>query len=64
KNRPPKNYRDVQVLLGFCNFYRRFIRHYSLLAQPLTTLLKGSKNGKKSGDFSKEWGEQQRDAFL
>ena len=64
KSRPPQNYRDVQVLLGFCNFYRRFIRGYSQLAQPLTTLLKGSKNGKKSGDLSKEWGEPQREAFL
>ena len=54
ENHPPRSYRDLQVLLGFCNFYRRFIRHYSAIARPLTALLKGSKNGRKTGDFSKE----------
>jgi hypothetical protein len=39
---PPKSYRDLQVLLGFYNFYRRFIRNYSNIARPLTSLLKGS----------------------
>jgi hypothetical protein len=61
---PPKTYRDIQVLLGFCNFYRRFIRDYARLARPLTMLLKGSKNGRKMGDFDKEWGDKQRQAFL
>lgn len=28
----------MQAFLGFCNFYRRFIRGYSSLAQPLTAL--------------------------
>ena len=54
KNTPPELYRDVQVLLGFCNFYRRFIRGYSTIARPLTSLMKGSKNGKKGGDLKKE----------
>ena len=54
KNNPPESFRDVQVLLGFCNFYRRFIHGYSRLAQPLTSLMKGSKDGKKTGDFKKE----------
>ena len=48
----PKTYRDVQVFLGFCNFYRRFIRNYSAIAQPLTGLLKGSIKGRKSGDLT------------
>ena len=26
--------------------------------------MKGSKNGKKVGDFDKEWGSTQKDAFL
>jgi hypothetical protein len=64
ENHPPKSYRDLQVLLGFCNFYRRFIRHYSAIARPLTSLLKGSVNGRKSGDFSKAWGTLQHQAFL
>jgi hypothetical protein len=45
----PKTYREIQVFLGFCNFYRRFIRGYSELALPLTSLLKGMKKGKKPG---------------
>ena len=64
ENHPPRSYRDLQVLLGFCNFYRRFIRHYSSIARPLTSLLKGSQNGRKSGDLSKEWGTLQQQAFL
>lgn len=45
----PRSYHDVQVFLGFCNFYRRFIPNYSRIALPLTDLLKGSVNGKKPG---------------
>lgn len=45
----PQTYRDIQVFLGFCNFYRRFIRNYSQIALPLTSLLKGSVDGKKPG---------------
>lgn len=45
----PTDYRQVQVFLGFANFYRRFIRNYSKIANPLTSLLKGSKDGKKTG---------------
>ena len=36
----PKDSHDVQVFLGFANFYRRFIASYSKLASPLTALLK------------------------
>jgi len=36
----PKSIGDVQVLLGFTNFYRRFIRKYSKVTLPLTELLK------------------------
>jgi hypothetical protein len=64
ENHPPKTYRDLQVLLGFCNFYRRFIKGYSAIARPLTSLLKGSISGRKSGNFSKVWGDPQQQAFL
>jgi hypothetical protein len=36
----PKNVRDVQKFLGFCNFYQRFIRGFSQIAKPLNNLLK------------------------
>lgn len=45
----PKTYREIQVFVGFCNFYRRFIYNYSGIVTPLTSLLKGSKDGKKPG---------------
>jgi hypothetical protein len=35
---PPSNLKDVRVFLGFANFYRRFIRNYSRIVQPLTFL--------------------------
>ena len=57
----PKSYRDVQVFLGFANFYRRFIEKYSTIAAPLTDLLKGSKEGRKSGPL--EWKPEADEAF-
>ena len=33
------NIKDVQSVLGFANFYRRFIYRYSRLAAPLTNLI-------------------------
>ena len=57
----PTTYRELQVFLGFVNFYRRFIYQYSRIAGPLTGLLKGSKAGKKSGPF--EWPESAELAY-
>ena len=34
--------RDIQVFLGFANFYRRFIQGFSRIAAPLTSMLKTS----------------------
>ena len=31
---------DIQVFLGFANFYRRFIQRFSRIAAPLTSMLK------------------------
>ena len=36
----PKSVRDIQVFLGFANFYRRFIQGFSRIAAPLTSILK------------------------
>ena len=47
----PKTFRDVQVFLGFANFYKRFIHNYTAVVAPLTDLLKGSKDGKKMGQL-------------
>ena len=36
----PKTIKQVQFFLGFANFYRRFIKNFSKIALPLTTLMK------------------------
>ena len=57
----PKSFHDVQVFLGFVNFFRRFIQRYSMKSAPLSGLLKGSVKGKKSGPF--EWPSSAERAF-
>ncbi|KAH0605690.1 uncharacterized protein H6S33_004912 [Morchella sextelata] len=51
----PTNLRDVQVFLGFANFYRRFILGYSKIIAPLTALTK------KNVKF--EWTDEREEAF-
>jgi len=52
KNWPtPMTFQNVQIFLEFVNFYRHFIEVYSRIASPLTGLLKGSKNEKKTEPF-------------
>jgi hypothetical protein len=55
----PGNVTDVQCFLGFANFYRRFIRDYSKVVSPLTSLTK--KEGGKYVPFV--WGPAQQKAF-
>ncbi|KAK3508639.1 hypothetical protein QTP70_001332 [Hemibagrus guttatus] len=52
----PATIKELQWFLGFANFYRRFIRSYSSVAAPLTTLLRG-----KPKKLS--WTDQVRAAF-
>ncbi|KAK3516619.1 hypothetical protein QTP70_022038 [Hemibagrus guttatus] len=52
----PSTVRELQRFLGFANFYRRFIRNYSSVAGPLTSLLRG-----KPKKLS--WMDQARTAF-
>ena len=40
----PKSIRDIQVFLGFANFYQRFIQGFSKIAAPLTSMLKTTSN--------------------
>ena len=35
----PKSVRNIQVFLGFANFYRRFIKNFSRIAAPLILML-------------------------
>ncbi|CEH12607.1 FOG: Transposon-encoded proteins with TYA, reverse transcriptase, integrase domains in various combinations [Ceraceosorus bombacis] len=48
---------DVQVFLGFANYYQRFILGYSKIVAPLTDLLKGKPKGPV------KWGDNQKAAF-
>ena len=34
----PNNLKQVQAFVGFCNFYRRFIKNFSKIVRPLTQL--------------------------
>ena len=47
----PQTHHEVQVFLGFANFYQRFVHQYSDLTQPLSNLLVGGKQGKFTGPF-------------
>ncbi len=63
-----KNFREVQVFLGFANFYRRFIKRYSKIVALLISLTKGAKNRKKAGLLNQGASEEQafcavKDAF-
>jgi hypothetical protein len=51
----PTKLKQVQSFLGFCNFYRRFIKDYSKITRPLHDLTK------KEQSF--EWKQDQQDAF-
>ncbi|KAK3552956.1 hypothetical protein QTP86_029636 [Hemibagrus guttatus] len=52
----PTTVRELQRFLGFTNFYRRFIRNYSSVAGPLTSLLRGKPK-------RLAWTDQARAAF-
>jgi hypothetical protein len=47
----PASHRNIEVFLGFANFYRRFINSFSWLAKPMIDMLKGRRNGCFLGPF-------------
>ncbi|KAK3545213.1 hypothetical protein QTP70_002069 [Hemibagrus guttatus] len=53
----PTTVKELQCFLGFDNFYRRFIRNYSGIASPLTSLLRGWPKQLK-------WNKEAREAFV
>lgn len=57
----PRSIKEIQVFLGFANFYRRFIYAYSRIAAPFSNLLRGTQKGKQVGKF--EMTEEAREAF-
>jgi hypothetical protein len=55
ERKPPRNVKDVQVFLGFANFYRKFIKGYSKITEPLTRLLRK--------DTKFDWSDKAQTAF-
>jgi hypothetical protein len=47
----PDSHCNIQVFLVFANFYRRFIKSFSKIVQPLTAILKDYEEGKIVGPF-------------
>jgi len=52
----PASVKDIQIFIGFANFYRGFIKNFSAICPPITNLLNGDPKR-----FS--WGKQQQEAF-
>src|SRR5436190_999861 len=52
--KPPKNVTQIQELIGFANFYRRFIKGFSKIVRPLT---------RTTGKEGFQWGPNQEKAF-
>jgi transposase InsO family protein len=51
----PTTLKEVQAFLGIANYYRRFVKNFAKLAEPITRLLKKAQN------FS--WAQEQNTAF-
>ncbi|UYV75794.1 hypothetical protein LAZ67_13001373, partial [Cordylochernes scorpioides] len=51
----PKKVKEVQSFLGMCSYYRKFIKDFSLIADPLKGLIR------KNAQFT--WTEKQEEAF-
>ncbi|KAK3548932.1 hypothetical protein QTP70_021678 [Hemibagrus guttatus] len=55
----PTTIKELQQFLGFANFYRCFIRNYSSVAGPLTSLLQGKRAPRRLS-----WSDQAQAAFI
>ncbi|GMI67673.1 hypothetical protein HRI_000436600 [Hibiscus trionum] len=53
--RPPRNVSEVRSFLGLAGYYRRFVKGFSVIAAPLTKLLRK--------DVIFEWSEKQQRSF-
>ena len=52
----PRSVKEVQIFIGFANFYRRFIKDFSKICKPITETLKGDPR-----KFN--WGPEQNKVF-
>jgi len=51
-----RSVKEVQIFIGFGNFYRQFIKDFSNVCKPITEMSKGSPN-------YFHWGREQEEAF-
>lgn len=58
----PQNVKHLQTFLGFTGFYRRFVRNYSKIAEPLHCLIRGS-NCRKKNNKNKRTRQQEAAAW-
>ena len=54
--KPPTSVREVQIFMGFANFYRRFNKNFSDICTPIKNLTRGDKT-------KFVWGKHQQEAF-
>ncbi|PRP73007.1 retrotransposon nucleocapsid protein, partial [Planoprotostelium fungivorum] len=60
---PPVNLKALQSFLGFCNFYRGFIRNYSSIVTPMTNMTRKDVEWKWTPHLQKSF-EDLKEAFV
>ena len=58
----PETVTDVRQFLGFTNYYRKFIKQYAVVANPLNKLISGENAKKKNKKV--EWAPECEESFL
>ena len=57
----PETVTEVRSFLGFCNYYRKFIHQYAMIAKPLYKLISGDNASKKKSRI--QWNDDCETAF-
>ena len=60
----PRSVKEVQIFIGFANFYRRFIKGFSDICTPITETLKGDKSKFHSGPKQDKAFEELKRRFI